>query len=166
MKASRPACTKIAFFIAVFVLLGGSAVAQTTPARITQKIDESKLVILKGNTLALTRAAFDRGKVADNLPLERLQLVLQRSPQQEAALRMLLDQQQDKTSPNYHKWLTPEQFGQQFGPAEADVQTLVNWLEARGFRVTNMTKGRTAIEFSGDAGLIRKTFHTEIHNFR
>ncbi len=165
MKASRPACTKIAFFIAVFVLLGGSAVAQTTPARITQKIDESKLVILKGNTLALTRAAFDRGKVADNLPLERLQLVLQRSPQQEAALRMLLDQQQDKTSPNYHKWLTPEQFGQQFGPAEADVQTLVNWLEARGFRVTNMTKGRTAIEFSGDAGLIRKTFHTEIHNF-
>ena len=165
MKPSRPAFLAIVLACAASILFPWSSFAQSTPARITQRIDDSKVVALKGSTLAVVRVASDRGKVADSLALERLQLVLSRSPQQESALRMLLNQQQDKTSPNYHKWLTPEQFGQKFGLAESDVQAVANWLEAQGFRVTNITRGRTAIEFSGDAGTVSKTFHTEIHNY-
>jgi subtilase family serine protease len=41
-----------------------------------------------------------------------MMLVLQRSPEQETALTALLNQQQDKSSPNYHMWLRPSQFGQ------------------------------------------------------
>ena len=165
MKPSRPAFLAIAIVCAATTLFSINIFAQSTPPRITQRIDDTKLVPLKGSTLAAVRAASDRGKVPDSLALERLQLVLSRSPQQESALRMLLDQQQDKTSPNYHKWLTPEQFGQKFGPAESDVQAVTSWLEAKGFRVTNITKGRTAIEFSGEAGTVSKTFHTEIHSY-
>jgi subtilase family serine protease len=165
MKPSRPAFLAIAFVCAATALFSLNSFAQSTPPRITQRVDDTKLVPLKGSTLAVVRVASDRGKVADSLALERLQLVLSRSPEQESALRMLLDQQQDKTSPNYHKWLTPEQFGQKFGPAESDVRAVASWLEARGFRVTNIAKGRTAIEFSGDAGTVSKAFHTEIHNY-
>jgi subtilase family serine protease len=165
MKPSRPAFLAIAIVCAATTLFSLNSFAQSTPPRITQRVDDSKLVALKGSTLAVVRVASDHGKVADSLALERLQLVLQRSPEQESALRMLLDQQQDKSSPNYHKWLTPEQFGQKFGPAESDVQAVANWLEAKGFRITNITKGRTAIEFSGDADLVRKAFHSEIHNY-
>ena len=62
--------------------------------------------------------------------MERMLLVLKRSPEQESALQKLLDDQQDKSSPNYHKWLTPEDFGKQFGPADSDLQAVTTWLQS------------------------------------
>jgi len=95
---------------------------------ITQAIDETQLTRLKGNTHPLARPVFDLGMAPASLPMERMLLVLKRSPEQESALRKLLDDQQDKGSPKYHKWLTPEQFGKQFGPTDNDVQTITGWL--------------------------------------
>ena len=135
------------------------------PARLTQAIDEKNLVVLKGNVHPLARPEYDQGAVNDGLQLHRMLLLLQRSPDQEASLEKLLDDQQDKSSTNYHAWLTPQQFGQQFGPADADIQTVTTWLQSRGFQVTNVTAGRTLIEFSGTAGQVRSAFHTEIHNY-
>ena len=158
---------KALFVFAVCLFFAQIALAQrsTVAPRITAAVDETKRVTLTGNTHPLAQAQFDRGAAPDSLPLERLMLVLKRSPQQEAALRTLLDEQQDRSSPNFHKWLTPEQFGQQFGPADADIQIVQGWLESHGFRVTNVTKGRTVIEFSGTPALVRQAFHTEIHKF-
>ena len=76
-----------------------------------------------------------------------------------------MEQQQDASSPNYHAWLTPQQFGQQFGPADADIQTITLWLESHGFTVNRVSNGRTVIEFSGTAGQVRDAFHTEIHRY-
>src|SRR5579862_976654 len=101
---------------------------------ITGAIDESQLTTLKGNTHPLARAEFDVGTAPASLPMERMLLVLKRSPEQEAALRQLLDDQQDKNSVNYHKWMTPEQFGAQFGPTDADMQTISAWLQSHGFQ--------------------------------
>jgi len=136
-----------------------------TPARITQAIDDKNLVVLKGNVHPLARAESDQGPATEAQPLHRMLLLLQRSPAQEAALESLLDAQQDKSSPNYHQWLTPARFGQQFGPADADVQAVTGWLESHGFQITNLTAGRTLIEFSGTAGQVRNAFHTEIHRY-
>ena len=133
--------------------------------RITQAIDESKLFTLRGNVHPLARPEFDRGPVSDAQPMQRMLLLLQRSPEQESALRQLLDDQQTKDSPNFHKWLTPQQFGQQFGPADADIQTVVNWLQAQGFTGIKVGAGRVAIEFSGNVGMVRNAFHTEINKF-
>ena len=69
---------------------------QTVAPRITAAVDETKLVTLTGNTHPMAQAKFDQGAAPDSLPLNRLMLVLKRSPQQEAALRTLLDEQQDK----------------------------------------------------------------------
>jgi len=96
--------------------------------------------------------------------MERMLLVLKRSPQQEAALQKLLDDQQDKNSPNYHQWLTPEEFGRQFGPTDADIQTITAWLQSHGFQV-GTTKGRTVLEFSGSASQVQQAFHTTIHKY-
>lgn len=131
---------------------------------ITEAVDDSRLTTLKGNTHPLARREFDLGSAPATLPMERMLLVLKRSPEQQLALRKLLDDQQDKHSPNYHKWLTPEQFGQKFGPTDADMQTITGWLQAHGFRV-GTTKGRTVLEFSGSASQVRETFHTAIHKY-
>jgi len=136
-----------------------------TPARITQAIDETQLVRLRGNVHPLARAEFDQGLASDATPMNRMLLLLQRSTDQEAALRQFMDEQQMKDSPNFHKWLTPEQFGKQFGPADADIQAITNWLTRQGFHDLKVAAGRTVIEFSGNVGQVRNVFHTEIHRF-
>jgi len=151
----------------ILILSSGRAAAQTTdiPARIAQAVDEKNLVVLKGNVHPLARAEYDQGPVADGQPLNRILLLLQRSAAQESALRQLLDDQQTKSSSNYHAWLTPDQFGKQFGPADADIQAVTAWLTSQGFTGIKVGPGRQVIEFSGTAGQVRNAFRTEIHHF-
>jgi len=173
MRAFFVACTKSSLVLIVLrvVCLPAAAHAQQanhsyTAQRplITEAIDESRLTILKGNTHPLARQEFDLGTADGALPLRRVLLVLKRSDEQESALRKLLDDQQDKNSPSYHKWLTPEKFGEQFGPTDADVQTITSWLQSHGFQV-GATKGRTSLEFSGTAAQVQEAFHTTIHAY-
>jgi hypothetical protein len=131
-----------------------------------QAVDMQNLVILRGNVHPLARPEFDQGVAPDDLPLNRMLLVLQRGADQETALRQLLDQQQVKSSPQFHQWLTPGQFGQQFGPADSDLQAVTDWLTTQGFQVSRVSAGRNIIEFSGSAGLVREVLGTEIHRYR
>ncbi len=180
MKTNFQTFRSTILFLAVpFVFSGVRASAQTTPesasavpqaaavpARITQAIDETQLVRLKGNVHPLARPEFDQGAVPSSQPMKRMLLVLQRSPELEAALRQLMDEQLSKDSPNYHKWITPQQFGQQFGPADADIQTITDWLTRQGFQQIKVGTGRTVIEFSGNVEQVRNAFHTDIHQFQ
>jgi len=97
--------------------------------------------------------------------MDRMLLVLRRSPEREAALDSLMVEQQDRSSPNFHQWLTPEQFGQQFGPSDQDIQAVTSWLESHGFKIAEVAKGRTAIEFSGTASNVTEALHTEVHKY-
>jgi hypothetical protein len=100
----------------------------TLPARITQAIDESSLVTLHGNTHPMAQAVYDRGPAPVSMPASRLLLVLTRSTQQEAELQTWLQSVQDPNSPNYRKWLTPEQFGKRYGVSDADLAIVQAWL--------------------------------------
>ena len=153
--------------IALFLLAPVLTSAQTAGVqpRITAAVDETKLVALRGNTHPLARPEFDRGTAPSSLPMQRMLLVLKRSPEQETALDALLDQQLDTSSPSYHQWLTPQQFGQQFGPADQDIQTVTSWLQSHGFAVNRVSNGRTVIEFSGSVSEVTEAFHTEIHKY-
>jgi len=142
-----------------------SGQSNSVPSRISAAVDNTKLTVLRGNTHPMARAEFDRGAAPPSLPMEHMMLVLTRSAQQETALETLLAQQQDGSSPNYHKWLTPEQFGQQFGPSDQDIQTITSWLQSNGFQVNSVAAGRTTIDFSGSAGQVQAAFHTAIHSY-
>src|SRR5205807_2787966 len=122
-------------------------------------------VVLRGNVHPLARPEFDQGLVADAQPLKRMLLLLQRSPDQESALRQLLDDQQSRSSPNYHAWLTPGEFGRRFGPADEDIQAVTKWLSSQGFTDINVGAGRNVIEFSGTVASVRNAFHTEMHHY-
>ncbi|HEY1924353.1 MAG TPA: Ig-like domain repeat protein, partial [Candidatus Acidoferrum sp.] len=139
--------------------------APRIPVRVTQTVDDSNRFTLKGNVHPMARTQFDRGAVVDSQPASHVALALKRSDEQEAALRQLLDQQQDKTSPNYHKWLTPDQFGKQFGPADTDIQAVTDWLTSRGFTNVKVSPGRTRVEFSGNIGQVQNAFQTQIHHY-
>ena len=131
---------------------------------ITETVSETKLVTLAGNTRPEATAANDRGPVADGLPMEHLWLQLRRAPEQEQALEKYLDELTDPKSPNYHHWLTAQEFGQRYGLADQDLAKITGWLQSHGFTVDLVYPSRVVIEFSGTAGEVREAFHTEIHN--
>ncbi len=134
-------------------------------SRITQAISGSRMITLGGNTHPMARAEFDRGDAPADLPMEQMQLVLTRSAGQQADLDALLAAQQDSSSPQYHQWLTPEQFGQRFGASDEDVRKITGWLEGNGFHIDRVANGRNLIEFTGAASQVENTFHTQIHKY-
>jgi hypothetical protein len=147
------------------LLLAVAAVAQapSPSARIVSSVENDKVVTLRGNVHPMAQPANDRGSLPGQQPVTKIHLLLQRSAAQETALRELLAQQQDPNSPKFHAWLTPQEFGQQFGPAESDVQAVKDWLKSQGFTDLKVNNGRTLIELNGTAGQVRNAFHTEIH---
>ena len=162
-----PGLSLLFVLLSLLPLLPQTASAQTPnlKSRIALPVDETSLVTLKGNTHPYARAEFDQGAAAASLPLHRMLLVLKRSDVQEAALDELLDEQQNASSPNYHQWLTPQQFGAQFGPSQQDVQIITSWLQSHGFQVTGLSKGGILLEFSGSASQVQDAFHTSIHTY-
>ena len=126
-------------------------------------IDEHRLMTLRGNVRPEAGAANDRGPVADNFQMDHLFLQLRRSPDQQSALEQFISELHDPNSPNFHQWLTAQQFGDRFGLAKEDFNTVTGWLESRGFTV-NAIHPNLVIDFSGTAGQIHEAFHTRIHH--
>jgi subtilase family serine protease len=140
--------------------LGQSASPQP---RIVEAVQSDKVVTLRGNVHPMARPANDRGVLPDQQPITKIHVLLQRSAAQETALQQLMAQQLDPGSAKFHAWLTPQQFGEQFGPADSDVQAVKDWLRSQGFTGLKVNNGKTLIEFNGTAGQVRNAFHSEVH---
>jgi subtilase family serine protease len=157
----------LAFFCAS-LFAGGAAFAQRDAFRPTRRlissaVDERSLVSLPGNTRPEAVLANDRGRVDDSLLIPHMQLQLRLPPEKLQELEQRIQDLQNPTSPNYHTWLTSEQFRQEFSPAPEDAGAITTWLESQGFAVHVIYP--QSIDFSGTAGQVRQAFHSEIHNF-
>jgi hypothetical protein len=128
-------------------------------------IDDSQVVPLEGSVHPFAVPQNDAGPVPANLAMRRLEIVLRRSPAQEAQLEQLIVDQQDRGSPRYHHWLTPAEFGAEFGANPQDLELAVRWLEAHGFEIGSVPAGRGRVPFFGTAAQVEATFHTAIHFF-
>ncbi len=133
--------------------------------RIVAPVDETNLVSLKGNIHPLAQARFDRGAAPGSTPTGRLSLVLQPSAAQQQALTQYLADLQNPSSPSFHKWLTPAQYGALYGISDTDLQTVEGWLESRGFKIEKVPAARNLIQFSGSFDAVQNAFHTSIHTF-
>lgn len=162
---SLPLYMPLCILASTFVFPAVSQAQGVAPrVRILNRIDESQLVTLRGNTHPFANSAHDQGRVADSLPMTDLILVLSRDPAQQAAFDAYVASEYDQNSPNYHQWLTPDQIGEQFGPSQTDILTITNWLTGHGFTVSQVTRDRMSIRFGGTAKQVQSAFHTEIHN--
>jgi subtilase family serine protease len=140
------------------------AQSQATPL-IAGAIDDAKLVTLHGNVHPLAQARYDLGTVPDSLAADRMLLLLNRPPARQTALQQFMKDVHTRGSASYHQWLTPQQFGERFGPADSDIQIAAGWLKSHGFKVARVTKSKGLIEFSGTAGQLRQALHTQIHQY-
>jgi pseudomonalisin len=142
----------------------GLLTAQQAP-RIHQPIDAARLHRLPRTTHPLTATGRDLGRAIAELPMERIQMQLASNPEQQAALEQLIAAQHDPASPEFQQWLTPEQFGERFGPAQQDIDKVAGWLQDNGFKVVAVGAGRRTLEFSGTAGQVERAFHTQMRHY-
>ncbi len=133
--------------------------------RVVQPVDSRQMVRLQGNVHHLTQVATDLGRVNGATRLKNVTLVFNQSASQKAALQALSAQQRDPASPNYHKWLTPEQYAERFGMTWADLGKVADWLKSQGFTVDGISRSRTQLSFSGSVAQVESAFQTEFHHY-
>src|ERR1700683_462073 len=153
------------FIIFCFLFCVAAAAVYAQPDRVHSAIDNSRSTALHGLVHTNARPENDRGAVEDSFALPGITLLLKTSATQQAALEQLLAQQQDPSSPNYHNWLTPEQFADRFGLSANDVGKIAAWVKSQGFAVTGTARARNWVTFSGTAQQVSAAFHTAIHRY-
>lgn len=121
------------------------------------KVADSRSAFIKG-----LRSA---GPAEGSMPVPGIRFRFRPTAKQQAELEQLLEAQQDPSAPEYHSWLTPEEYAERFGLGSGDLSYVREWIEAQGFTVDDVAKSRTFITFSGTAEQVRRTFGSEIHRF-
>ena len=135
-------------------------------ARIVEPVDDTRRVELTGQVHNAVRASVDLGPADGATAAARIVMVLTESGQQHADLGRFLAHLQTPGDPDFHRWLTPQQFADRFGVAAADRRAIRTWLESRGFHIDEEPAGGRSIVFSGTIGLLNDAFAAQIRRFR
>jgi subtilase family serine protease len=171
MTASRFAA---ALFVATLLFSAVPSKTQQTPAQQTPAQPQARLAAPIANTARATlagsqppraRMAQDVGAVDSSMPLQSITMHFSRSTQQQADLDALIAAQQDPSSPQYHQWLTPADFGARFGLADADIAKTQAWLQSQGFNVISVSPSRNSVTFSGTASTASSAFGAPLHRY-
>jgi len=142
-----------------------SAAAPGQAIRVAGPVLDNDRVTLPGNVHPGLIGRTPLGHTGYTQPMERMILALKMAPEAKARMDALLSAQQDPASPEFHRWLTPAQFGEQFGPAKEDLAQVMGWLAAQGFTIDEIAAGGLTINFSGDVQKVERAFRTTIMDF-
>jgi uncharacterized protein (TIGR03437 family) len=150
-------------YLSLTLFLPLSAVAQQS--RIASPIDNNRRVTLTGHISPRALAGSDQGPVDPSFVMARVTLMMRPSASQQAELDQLLELQQDPSSPNFHRWLTPEQFADRFGVSQADVKQIEAWLGTQNLPVVEVARARNYIAVTATAGALQQAFGLDIHHY-
>jgi len=167
MHTKRKCSLSALYFSVLLILLCVSqALFAQAPLkdRVVQAIDTSEMRTVKGNVHPLARPEFDQGRVDPSTAL-RVTMTFKMTAAQQEDLNALLAVQQERGSPDYQRWLSPEQFGSRFGLSPGDINKVTGWLESQGFLVESVPASRNIITFSGTAQQVESALRTEMHHY-
>jgi uncharacterized protein (TIGR03437 family) len=149
------------------LLLGFASALSAAPAdRISRPVDARNSRAIPGNLHRLAQPRFDQGDADPGTPMHDVTIMFRPSPAQQASLDQLLAAQHNPSSPLFHQWLTPEEFGNRFGISAGDQSKVVAWLTSEGLSVDHLGRGRNWVAFSGTAARVSKALHTSVHRFQ
>jgi subtilase family serine protease len=151
--------------IILCILICSTLSFAAAPDRITGAIDSSQMIELARSLHPKAQPQYDQGVIDPQFKFGYVTLLTSPSASQQRALDKLMADQQNPSSPNYHKWLSPEQYADRFGLSQNDVNKITTWLQAQGFTVINVGGGRNSIVFSGTAIQVETAFQTQIHRY-
>jgi pro-kumamolisin-like protein/Big-like domain-containing protein len=151
--------------IAVSFLLGIALCAQEPSPRLGREIDNSLRVTLPGTHPPMAKTENDAGELPSGTMLHGISVVLSRSAAQESDLEALLAAQQSLGSPEYHKWLSPDEFAARFGVADSDISAIRQWLEQQGLTFLGVSRSKNRIVVSGTTEQLRAAFGLALHDY-
>jgi hypothetical protein len=131
---------------------------------------DAQMVRLPGHVLAaLSRAKLlpptnARAAAAEAKQPLLLTIVLKRSNQ--AGFNRYLHDVYDPHSPIFHRFLTPEQVSDRFGPSRAAYNAVLNYLRKNGFKVVDGSVNRLTLAVRGTRAEAEKAFGVHIRNFQ
>src|SRR5579862_31069 len=134
--------------------------------RIRQAVDTGRVRAIAGQVHRLAQARFDVGEVDAAQPMNYVVLMVKPSAAQQADLEQLLADQQNPSSPQFRKWLTPEEYGNRFGVSASDQSKIAAWLTGAGLSVEHLARSKNWIAFSGSTGRVSRALHTSFHRFQ
>jgi len=154
-----------AFILTAFPSLSASA-AHPVPSQAGQ---EAQPAITLERLPAHTPAQVLDGRairVGHYSPEQKLRLAVALRPPHMAEEEQFLAELQDIGSPNFRKFLTPEEWNARFGPSAEDEQKVVDWATSQGLTVTNRFSNRLVVDLEAPAGVIEKAFGLTLNNYR
>jgi subtilase family serine protease len=83
----------------------------------------------------------------------------------EQRLDRLVAQQYTKADPNFHKWVTQDQFNAQFAPTSKELKAVQNWLNAHRLKTVDVAENNLYVKVQGTVADVEQTFHVQIDNF-
>ncbi len=116
--------------------------------------------VVPRNHPALAEGTTPSGGLEPNRPLSMSVTLALRNRDQ---LEQLLADQQNPASPEYHHFLTPDEFAARFGPDDFDA--VRDWLVSEGFKVIATDTARRVIQFTGTVAQAEHTFEVAIQAF-
>jgi trimeric autotransporter adhesin len=111
----------VAMAVAIMILVPLARSKAAVQGRIPDGIDNAQRVALHGMVHRLARPEFDQGREPGSMVLEHMTMIFVPSAMQQQELTALIAAQQDRNSPLYHQWLSPEEFGARFGLGDSDL---------------------------------------------
>jgi subtilase family serine protease len=99
-------------------------------------------------------------------PEQQLNLTIVLPLRNQADLANLLGRLYDPASPDYRKFLSVDQFTEQFGPTVEDYKAVVSFAHANGFVVGAAPANRLVVSISGSVDQISKAFHLTMNVYR
>ena len=154
-----------AFYILALLILIVSAsglASRVPPALLAAGNTQSSLVSLPQGKSSLADMGQDLGKVPGSMPIR---LVVLLSLRDEHGLKDLIAAQNTPGSADYHKFLSPEQFLDRFGPTQQNYDSVANFLVQNGFAIEK-TPNRQLITATGTAVQAEQAFNTELHRYK
>src|SRR5215469_1792095 len=149
------------------IVIGFCGVGQAgTADRVTVPLSGGPTVALRGNVHRKALPEFDAGAVDPAMKLGSITLLTLPTGAQQKALSQLVADQQNPKSPQYHKWLTPDEWADRFGLSRNDMGKITSWLKSQGFTIQSVARGRNWVVVRGTAAQVASTFGTEIHRFK
>jgi len=166
LKLQLSSSTVILRVLAMTLLPGFAGVSPAAPwDRVTRPVDIGKVRVVPGNLHRLARPEFDQGPAAGEMRMEYMLILFKAAAAQQSELDALIAAQQNPSSPLFHRWLSPEEFGRRFGLSAGDRGQVTAWLRSQGFAVNELARARNWIAFSGTAAQVSQSLHTPIHRF-
>ncbi len=104
--------------------------------------------------------------VSHYTPANKLRFTIALKPPNVAEQEEFIEQLYTKDSPNFHKFLTADQWNARFAPSAADEQAIVDWATGKGLTVTGRHPHRLSISLEGTAEQIEKAFGVTINNYQ